>query len=116
MGQAFSLRAAIEADCKAKPHQIDDLSAFIKAHCVIEEDAYTPFYTFCSAYYSFLYAIKSYGYTRYDFPLQVRNILLSYEQIEPRVKCRGFTEGVDSISYDCLTVWNIRIISCPATN
>lgn len=113
MGQTCSLRAAIDADCKAREYQIDDMVAFIKAHCVIEEGAYTPFYTFCSAYYSFLCTIKSYGYTRYDFPTQVHNILRLYEKVDPRVKNRGFTEGVEWKTYDCMTVWNVRVVTCP---
>lgn len=118
MGQilTLSLDNALKSDCKARPSHLNEFTAFLKSHCVIEEGtgAYTPFYTLCSAFYIFLSKNKSNKfYTRYDFPQQMHNIVCSYQQVDPRIKYYGFTEGTDDKTYNGMTVWNVRIVSCP---
>lgn len=113
MGQTLSF-ANTNSKVKARD-LVEHLATFLKTHCEVADGEYTPFYTLCSAFYTFLSMnnLKN-QYTHYDLPGQILNLLRLYESIDPRVKCRGFTEGIDPKTYDCLTVWNVRIASSPA--
>lgn len=110
----LSLSAAIKADQRVYSHHLDDFRGFSEAHCKIEDGVHTQFYTLCSAFNTYLRKVDRFkAYTRYDFPGQVRNLLMLYELDDPRVKCRGFTQGYDIVDYSGLTVWNVGIVSFP---